>query len=97
MSYLKKFIKGGLIVLLLNFIIVNVLTLYYGMSQIDVHFKLKLLNIPLLSIERTSDEFGYVFMGAGMLLSILIGGIVALIIYNIFQQKNSFFSEKTKQ
>lgn len=90
MNYLKKFITGGLVLLFLNFIIVNILTLYYDMSQIDVNIKMKLFNIPLLSIERNSNEFGYVFMGTGMLLSILTGGVITLIIDIVSRNKKKF-------
>lgn len=90
MRCLKKFIMGGLVLLFLNFIIVNILTLYFAMSQIDVHIKLKLFNIPLISIERTSNQFGYVFMDGGMLLSILLGGLITLIVCIISQHKKNF-------
>lgn len=78
---------GGVILLFINFIVVNLLTLYYNIFKIDVHLKLKLFNISLVSIERTSNGFGYVLMGGGMLLSILIGGTITLIIYIIYQHK----------
>lgn len=88
MIYLKRFISGGLIFLFLNLIVVNLLTLYHDMYQINIDMNLKLFNIPLVSIERNSSGFGYVFMGGGMLLSILMGGIITLAIYTITQHKN---------
>ena len=88
-SYLKNFIKGGLLVLVLNFIVLNALTLYYDMSQIDIDIKWSISNILLASILRTPNEFSYEFMGGGIFLSILIGGIIALLITIIFQNKKS--------
>lgn len=88
MSYLKNFIKGGFLVLVLNFILLSSLTLYYDISQIDVAIEWNILRVPLASILRTPNEFSFEFMGGGMLLSILIGGMIALLL-TFFQNKRA--------
>lgn len=87
MNNLKTFFLCGLYMLFINFIIINLLTLYYDINKTNVDINLKLFNLPLVIIERTPKSFGYTFMNTGMIASILIGGIIGLLFKFIKKSK----------
>lgn len=84
MNNLKTFFLCGFYMLFINFIIINLLILYYDINKINVDINLKLFNLPLVIIERTPKSFGYTFMFTG---SILIGGIIGLLFKFIKKSK----------
>ncbi len=89
MKNLKTFFICGLFMMFINFIIINVLTLYYFINEINIDFNLKFFNISFFIFEVTPNSFGFTLMFAGMIASILIGGIVGLLFKLLLSKKKN--------
>lgn len=89
MKTLKKIIGGGLLVLLINFCVVNILTLYYVNTDTSKNVNLELYNYSLFTMDTTPDGFGYVFTYEGMLASLLLGGILGLLCRFVCSKKTA--------